>query len=298
MDRYTIVNNAYSGSSITYSTCEPPKLTSTTLNTNEITWDKLVTRTRHTTSIDTIPGTTSTTRVDTTQTYKCEMYTYTTTTMVNKDEYMSFYINRNLATYVPSNYVASDGYQNRIYTDSYTAIISDSLPSEHISISVQNAYFNKSTASHSDSWSWTATMLGYSYTTTSWIERLPIPSGPYGVIQYVEIPRFSGGYVAYKYNTTLSNSSSTVYTDSQSYHELGVSSMYLSLRTASQNNTATFRFTTSKDGCPTMSVVVNNSTINTVVLTNQNFNLASSLFYLGTMNVNLTTRVSGEREVR
>lgn len=296
MDRYTIVNNAYSGSSITYSTCEPPKLTSTTLNTNEITWDKLVTRTRHTTSIDTIPGTTSTTRVDTTQTYKCEMYTYTTTTMVNKDEYMSFYINRNSATYVPSNYVASDGYQNRIYTDSYTAIISDSLPSEHISISVQNAYFNKSTASHSDSWSWTATMLGYSYSLRTWVSTMYFPMGTSFTI--ITMPGMSGTYVPYTYPVTLSNSSSTVYTDTQFYHGLGVSTMSLSLRTASQNNTATFRFTTSKGGCPTMSVVVNNSTINTVVLTNQNFNLASSLFYLGTMNVNLTTRVSGEREVR
>ena len=70
MVRYTIENNKYEGNRIKYSSCESPKLTSTTLNTNVITWDKLVTKTRHTTSLDTIPGTTSTTRVDTTQTYK------------------------------------------------------------------------------------------------------------------------------------------------------------------------------------------------------------------------------------
>ena len=81
MVRYTIENNKYEGNRINYSSCESPKLTSTTLNTNVITWDKLVTKTRHTTSLDTIPGTTSTTRVDTTQTYKCEIYTFTATTM-------------------------------------------------------------------------------------------------------------------------------------------------------------------------------------------------------------------------
>ena len=41
MVRYTIENNKYEGNRINYSSCESPKLTSTTLNTNVITWDKL-----------------------------------------------------------------------------------------------------------------------------------------------------------------------------------------------------------------------------------------------------------------
>ena len=145
MVRYTIENNKYEGNRINYSSCESPKLTSTTLNTNVITWDKLVTKTRHTTSLDTIQGTTSTTRVDTTQTYKCEIYTFTSTTNANKDEYMSFYVARNTASYTPPNYNAEDGYANRRYTDSYTAIISDSVSNGKISITVQNGYKNQST---------------------------------------------------------------------------------------------------------------------------------------------------------
>ena len=180
MVRYTIENNKYEGNRINYSSCESPKLTSTTLNTNVITWDKLVTKTRHTTSLDTIPGTTTTTRVDTTQTYKCEIYTFTATTNVNKDEYMSFFVARNTASYTPPNYNAEDGYVNRRYTDSYTAIISDSVPNGKISITVQNGYKNQSSGSSSSSGSWT-------YDTTVWVKTFSIIDvSYYPYFKYIE----------------------------------------------------------------------------------------------------------------
>ena len=196
MVRYTIENNKYEGNRIKYSSCESPKLTSTTLNTNVITWDKLVTKTRHTTSLDTIPGTTSTTRVDTTQTYKCEIYTFTATTNANKDEYMSFYVARKTESYTPPNYNAEDGYKNIRYTDSYTAIVSDKVPNGKVLITVQNGYKNQSTMSSSSSWSYKTTAMGYSYSPISWMDRMRMP-GAYGVIQFIEIPRFSGRDVPY-----------------------------------------------------------------------------------------------------
>lgn len=334
MVRYTIENDKYEGNRINYSSCESPKLTSTTLNTNVITWDRLVTKTRHTTSLDTIPGTTSTTRVDTTQTYKCEIYTFTATTNVNKDEYMSFYVARTSASYTPPNYNAEDGYKNRRYTDSYTAIISDAVPNGKISITVQNGYKNQSTWSGSRSWTYSTTAIGYIYTTTSWMERLPIPSGPYGVIQYVEIPRFSGGYVAYKYITNLSNSSSSSAKEAEPVHNIGTSSIsiplavgYTVLSSAStvitsytpvttggqttiqtlfinsstestivHGNTGSIAFTTI-GGLPKLNVLLSNSIINSAYVSFQNYNVESSLFYLGTLNVNATTKITSEIEV-
>lgn len=332
MVRYTIENNKYEGNRINYSSCESPKLTSTTLNTNVITWDKLVTKTRHTTSLDTIPGTTSTTRVDTTQTYKCEIYTFTATTNANKDEYMSFYVARNTASYTPPNYNAEDGYANRRYTDSYTAIISDEVPNGKVSITVQNGYKNQSTQSGSRSWSYSTTAIGYSYITTSWMDRMPIPS-PHG-IQYVEIPRFSGRNVSYKYGTTLSNSSSSSSKEVEPVHNIGTSSIsiplavgyttqgststvitsYISVVTGGQTtiqtsfinssttitiahgNTGSIAFTT-LGGLPRMNVLLGNSIINSAYVSFQNYNVESSLFYLGTLNVNVTTKITSEIEV-
>lgn len=323
MVKYTIENNAYDGGRITYSTCEPPKLTSTTLNTDVITWDKLVTKTRHTTSIDTIPGTTSTTQVDTTQTYKCEIYTYTTSSNVNKDEYMSFYIARSSATYVPANYVATDNYQNRIYTDSYTAIISDSISNGKVSITMQNAYNNRSTGSSSSSASgtYTYTYLAFTFTMDT----------------YYAYPYFTyrSGYQQSVGNSSTSSSTSGSWRESEAYHALGTNSVSLALNLGSTTQTSTttviqslipivtngttsmstssitsnttssvvygnntsFKFTTLKGDSPRMSVVIGNSIINSVILTNQNYNMASSLFYLGTVNVDMTTLVTGEREV-
>lgn len=333
MVRYTIENNKYGGNRINYSSCESPKLTSTTLNTNVITWDRLVTKTRHTTSLDTIPGTTSTTRVDTTQTYKCEIYTFTSTANANKDEYMSFYVARNTASYTPPNYNAEDGYANRRYTDSYTAIISDSVSNGKISITVQNGYKNQSTTSGSRSWSYSTTAIGYSYITTSWMNRMPIP-GPHGIIQYVEIPQFSGRNVSYKYGTTLSSSSSSYTKEAEPVHNIGTSSISIPLAvgyttqgststiitsytpvvtggqtiiqtsfinssttiTIAHGNTGSIAFTT-LGGLPRMNVLLGNSIINSAYVSFNNYNVESSLFYLGTLNVNVTTKITSEIEV-
>lgn len=333
MVRYTIENNKYEGNRINYSSCESPKLTSTTLNTNVITWDRLVTKTRHTTSLDTIPGTTSTTRVDTTQTYKCEIYTFTSTTNANKDEYMSFYVARKTASYTPPNYNAEDGYANRKYTDSYTAIISDEVPNGKVSITVQNGYKNQSTTSGIRSWSYSTTAIGYSYATTSWMDRMPMP-GTYGVIQYIEISRFSGRNVSYKYGTTLSNSSSYSTKEAEPVHNIGTSSISIPLAvgyttqgntstvitsyipvvtggqttiqtsfinssttiTIAHGNTGSIAFTT-LGGLPRMNVLLGNSIINSAYVSFNNYNVESSLFYLGTLNVNVTTKITSEIEV-
>ena len=294
MVRYTIENNKYEGNRINYSSCESPKLTSTTLNTNVITWDKLVTKTRHTTSLDTIPGTTSTTRVDTTQTYKCEIYTFTATTNANKDEYMSFYVARKTASYTPPNYNAEDGYANRRYTDKYTVLVADELPNDKVLITVQNGYKNQSTMSSSRSWSYSTTEIGYSYATTSWMDRMPIP-GQFGVVQYVEIPRFSGRYVPYRYVTTFSNSSSSSTKEAEPVHNIGTSSISIPLTTAHEN-TGSIAFTT-LGGLPRLNVLLGNSIINSAYVSFNNYNVESSLFYLGTVNVNVTTKITSEIEV-
>lgn len=290
MVRYTIENDKYEGNRINYSSCESPKLTSTTLNTNVITWDKLATKTRHTTSRDTIPGTTSTTRVDTTQTYKCEIIVITSTTVVNKDEYMSFYIARTSASYTPPNYNAADGYANRRYTDSYTIVVSDNLPNGKVSVTVQNGYKNQSTWSGSKSWSYSTTALGYSYTSTSYIQRIWFPQAS----TFLEIPHFTGGYVPYRYNTTLSNSSSSSAKETETVHNIGTSSVSMPMYVT---QTKTLAFTTVNGGLPRMNIIVNNSVINSAYLSYNNYNAESSLFYLGTVNVNITTKITSERVV-
>lgn len=322
MVRYTIENNKYEGNRINYSSCESPKLTSTTLNTNVITWDKLVTKTRHTTSLDTIPGTTSTTRVDTTQTYKCEIYTFTATTNVNKDEYMSFYVARTSASYTPPNYNAEDGYANRRYTDSYTAIISDSVPNGKVSITVQNGYKNQSSGSSSSSRSWT-------YTTTEWKKTFEIINVSY-------YPYFKYSEWWYRGLTEKSNSSSTSgsWKEAEPVHNIGTSSIsiplavgYTVLSSAStiitsytpvvtggkttiqtlfinsstestivHGNTGSIAFTTI-GGLPRLNVLLSNSIINSAYVSFQNYNVESSLFYLGTLNVNATTKITSEIEV-
>lgn len=330
MVRYTIDNDAYDGVRIAYSTCQAPKLTSTTLNTNVITWDRLITKTRHTTSLDTIPGTTSTTQVDTTQTYKCEVYTYTTSTNVNKDEYMSFYIARTTATYVPPSYVASDNYQNRIYTDSYTAIVSDSIPGAFISVTMQNGYNNKSSGSSSSSTSRT-------YTYSSWEIGMSTSSTRYpdGHGGWIDIPSFSMTSKTVLAYSSSSSSFSSSWKEGTAFHALGTTSIslplgvgyttqtntttmltnyytsvvsgstvsyssYVTSNTTSivaAGNTTSMKFTT-EGGLPQMSVVFNSSVINNAILSYQNYNIESSLFYLGTLLVNVSTQVTSEREVQ
>lgn len=332
MVRYTIENNKYEGNRINYSSCESPKLTSTTLNTNVITWDKLVTKTRHTTSLDTIPGTTSTTRVDTTQTYKCEIYTFTATTNVNKDEYMSFYVARNTASYTPPNYNAEDGYANRRYTDNYTAIISDSVPNGKVSITVQNGYKNQSTWSGSRSWSYSTTAYSYVYDVSTYMSTMLFPMG--SIFTTIGMPQIVTHTRYVQYSTTLSNSSSSSAKETEPVHNIGTSSIsiplavgYTTLTSAStvitsytpvvtggqttiqtlfinsstestivHGNTGSIAFTT-LGGLPRMNVLLSNSIINSAYVSFQNYNVESSLFYLGTLNVNVTTKITSEIEV-
>ena len=322
MVRYTIENNKYEGNRINYSSCESPKLTSTTLNTNVITWDKLVTKTRHTTSRDTIPGTTSTTRVDTTQTYKCEIYTLTATTNANKDEYMTFYVARKTASYTPPYYNAEDGYKNIRYTDSYTAIISDPVPNGKVSITVQNGYKNQSTGSSSSSGSWT-------YMDTIWVKT-------FSIIQVTYYPHFKyvEGWTKGITETSSSTSKSSSWKEMKPVHNIGTSSMsiplavdyttqgststiitsYISVVTGGQTtiqtslinssttitiahgNTGSIAFTT-LGGLPRMNVLLGNSIINSAYVSFNNYNVESSLFYLGTLNVNVTTKITSEIEV-
>lgn len=322
MVRYTIENNKYEGNRIKYSSCESPKLTSTTLNTNVITWDKLVTKTRHTTSLDTIPGTTSTTRVDTTQTYKCEIYTFTATTNVNKDEYMSFYVARTTASYTPPNYNAEDGYKNIRYTDSYTAIISDPVSNGKVSITVQNGYKNQSSGSSSSSRSWT-------YDTTVWAKTYSIID-----VSYYPYFKYIEGWERALTNTSSSTSTSGSWKEAEPVHNIGTSSIsiplavgyttqgststvitsYISVVTGGQTtiqssfinssttiiiahgNTGSIAFTT-LGGLPRMNVLLGNSIINSAYVSFNNYNVESSLFYLGTLNVNVTTKITSEIEV-
>lgn len=322
MVRYTIENNRYEGNRIKYSSCESPKLTSTTLNTNVITWDRLVTKTRHTTSLDTIPGTTSTTRVDTTQTYKCEIYTFTATTNVNKDEYMSFYVARTTASYTPPNYNAEDGYKNIRYTDSYTAIISDSVPNGKISITVQNGYKNQSSGSSSSSGSWT-------YDTTVWVKTFSIID-----VSYYPYFKYIEGWEKGLTNSSSSTSTSGSWKEAEPVHNIGTSSIsiplevgyttqgststiitsYISVVTGGQTtiqtsfidssttitiahgNTGSIAFTT-LGGLPRMNVLLGNSIVNSAYVSFNNYNVESSLFYLGTLNVNVTTKITSEIEV-
>lgn len=321
MVRYTIENNKYEGNRIKYSSCESPKLTSTTLNTNVITWDKLVTKTRHTTSRDTIPGTTSTTRVDTTQTYKCEIYTSTATTNVNKDEYMTFYVARTTASYTPPNYNAEDGYKNIMYTDSYTAIISDPVPNGKVSITVQNGYKNQSTQSSSSSWSGTYPYMQWfktsSFENVSWYPYITLRTG----------------YVVVESSSSSSSSSSTSFKETEPVHNIGTSSISIPLEvgyttsssastiitsyipvvtegqttiqtslinssttiTIAHGNTGSIAFTT-LGGLPRINVLLSNSIINSAYVSFNNYNVESSLFYLGTLNVNVTTKITSEIE--
>ena len=322
MVKYTIENNKYEGNRINYSSCESPKLTSTTLNTNVITWDKLVTKTRHTTSLDTIPGTTSTTRVDTTQTYKCEIFTFTSTTNAKKDEYMSFYVARNTASYTPPNYNAEDGYKNIRYTDSYTAIISDEVPNGRVSITVQNGFKNQSSSSSSSSRSWT-------YDTTVWVKTFSITKvNYYPYFKYVE------GWTIGLTNTSSSTSTSSSWKEAEPVHNIGTSSISIPLAvgyttqgntstvvtsyipvvtggkttiqtslinssttiTIAHGNTGSIAFTT-LGGLPRMNVLLGNSIINSAYVSFNNYNVEFSLFYLGTLNVNVTTKITSEKEV-
>lgn len=295
MVRYTIENSAYEGSKITYSTVPAPRLTSTTLNTEVITWDKLVTKTKHTTSIDTIPGTTSTTQVDTTQTYKCEIYTLTQTTVVNKDEYITFYIYRKSATYTPPNYVSSDGYKNKAITDSYTIIASDGIAGGAASVSVTNGYKNISTYSHSESNSWNTTVRVAIYIPPV-MGTKTIPAG-IGVPPITLPVIISSGYYSYEvHNTSYSTSSSTSIREGQALHILGTSSVSMPM-VSTNSNTATIVYTT-EDGVPTIVITGESRTLNSAYLTVANYGkVESSLFYLGTINASVTTNITSEREV-
>ena len=295
MVRYTIENNKYEGERISYSSCESPKLTSTTLNTSVITWDRLLTKTRHTTTLDTIPGTESTMTVDITQTYKCEIYTDTTMTRVDKDEYMSFYVIRSTGSYTPPDYNAEDGYKNVAYTDKYTALVADDIPNGKASITVQNAYKNQKTETASKSIVINTTIAKYYYNVDVSISTVIIPSG--NSFTTMGIPQFITRGYTLPVATTLSKSMSTYSKEKDPLHILGTATLTIPLRTSTAGNTGSMKYTTI-GGIPKMELLIGNEVVNSGYITNNRYNVQESfVFYLGTLNVDVETTITKEREV-
>lgn len=294
MVRYTIENNKYEGERISYSSCESPKLTSTTLNTSVITWDKLLTKTRRTTSLDTIPGTESTMVVDITQTYKCEVYTDTATTRVDKDEYMSFYVIRNTNSYTPPDYIASDGYKNVAYTDKYTALVADDIPSGKVSITVQNAYKNQKTWTYSDTYS--VNINTYKTVTSrsvSWFKGFVWEGGKPTFVIRPEIKKYTFSSF---YKTTTSKSSSNTTKETDPLHILGTATATITLQTNNAKNTGSMKYTTI-GGIPKLDIYLGSKVFNSGYLTYNGFNAESFIFYIGTQNVSTITTITKEREV-
>lgn len=295
MVRYTIENNKYEGERISYSSCESPKLTSTTLNTSVITWDRLMTKTRRTTSLDTIPGTESTMTVDTTQTYKCEVYTDTAMTRVDKDEYMSFYVIRSTGSYTPPDYNAEDGYKNVAYTDKYTALVADDIPNGKVSITVQNAYKNQKTMSASKSISFNTTIASFYYDASVSISTILIPSG--NSFTTMGIPNIVTRSYTLPVATTLSRSTSFYSKETDPLHIMGTATLTIPLRTSTAGNTGSMKYTTI-DGIPRLEVLLSNKVVNSGHITNNKYNVQESfVFYLGTLRVDAETTVTKEREV-
>lgn len=294
MVRYTIENNKYEGERISYTSCESPKLTSTTLNTNVVTWDKFIIKTKHTTTLDTIPGTTSTMTVDITQTYKCEIYTDTAMTRVDKDEYMSFYVVRNTNLYTSSNYNAEDGYKNVEYTDKYTAIVANDIPNGMVSITVQNAYKNKKTETASKSTSFSITSTSHYYDVSFYMSTILVPSGQF--FTTMGIPQFVTRTLNVPYVTTASRSMSYSSKETNPLHILGTASLTIPLHASMGGNTGSMKYTTI-GGIPKLELLLNNEVVNSGYLTYNGFNAESFIFYIGTQNVSTVTTITKEQEV-
>lgn len=292
MVRYTIENNKYEGERISYSSCESPKLTSTTLNTNVVTWDRVSTKTRYTTYVDTIPGTTSTTVVNSTRTYKCEIYSLTATTTISKGEYMSFSVSRKSE---PST--EHQGYGNMVYTDSYTAFISENIPNCMASASIMNEYFTTATYHFGTMVSTITIHIGYPGNSISLTSTTAVPNTATSIRRVnlgsssmsLSITRYSSQSSTLKSTTylvtvpnftqTLSNTSTIYYTQTYTY---------------TVGNSGTFAFTVNKGGAaPALRILSNNNIINSTYVSNSE----SLLLYLGTISVSLTTKTTSEREV-
>lgn len=231
MVKYTIENNKYEGERINYSTCNAPKLTSTTLNTNVVTWDRVSTKTRYTTYVDTIPGTTSTTVVNSTRTYKCEIYSLTATTTISKGGYMSLSVSRKSE---PSTEYNND-HRNMVYTDSYTALVSGDIPDNGMaSVSIMNGYLSTTTYNS-----------GITTSTFSSSTRYPGTS----------ITR------------TLTIDVTLTATSLRRFF-IGSSSMSLSI-TSYSTQSSTFAFTTDKVGAaPKLRILFNNNAVNSTYISN------------------------------
>lgn len=294
MVRYTIENNKYEGERISYSSCESPKLTSTTLNTNVITWDKFFIKTKHTTTLDTIPGTTSTMTVDITQTYKCEVYTDTAMTRIDKDEYMSFYVVRSTSSYTPPNYNAEDGYKNVEYTDKYTALVADDIPDGKVSITVQNAYKNQKTETASKSTSFNITSTSHYYDVSYYLSTILVPSGPF--FTTMGIPQFVTRTLNVPYVTTASRSMSYSSKEANPLHIMGTATLTIPLHASMDGNTGSMKYTTI-GGIPKLELLLSNEVVNSGYLTHNGFNEESFIFYIGTQNVSTVTTITKEREV-
>lgn len=292
MVKYTIENNKYEGERINYSTCNAPKLTSTTLNTNVVTWDRVSTKTRYTTYVDTIPGTTSTTVVNSTRTYKCEIYSLTATTTISKGEYMSFSVSRKSEPSTEYN-----GYGNMVYTDSYTALISENVPNCIASVSTMNGYITTATR-HMGTMESTITIhIGYPGNSISLTSTTAVPNN----VTYLRRVNLGSSSMSLSITSYLAQSStlmSTTYLVTVPNFTNTISKTstvhYTQNYTWAVGNSGTFAFTDVKGGAtPKLQILSNNNVVNSTYVSNAE----SLLLYLGTMSLSATTKTTSEREV-
>jgi hypothetical protein len=91
----------------------------------------------------------------------------------------------------------------------------------------------------------------------------------------------------------------TSYTPVVTGGQTTIQTLFISSSTEStivHGNTGSIAFTTI-GGLPKLDVLLSNSIINSAYVSFQNYNVESSLFYLGTLNVNATTKITSEIEV-
>lgn len=294
MVKYTIENNKYEGERINYSTCNAPKLTSTTLNTNVVTWDRVSTKTRYTTYVDTIPGTTSTTVVNSTRTYKCEIYSLTATTTISKGGYMSLSVSRKSE---PSTEYNND-HRNMVYTDSYTALVSGDIPKTGMaSISIMNGYLSTTTYNSGMTTSTFSSSTRYPGEFITRTLTIDVPLTATSLSRFF-IGSSSMSLSITSYSTQSSTLKSTTYLVTVPNFTQTISKTstvrYTQNYTQTVGDSGTFAFTTDKVGAaPKLRILFNNNAVNSTYISNTE----SLLLYLGTMSISATTKTTSEREV-
>jgi hypothetical protein len=103
------------------------------------------------------------------------------------------------------------------------------------------------------------------------------------------------GYTVLTSASTVITSYTPVVTDGQTT----IQTLFINSSTEStivNGNSGSIVFTT-LGGLPKLDVLLSNSIINSAYVSFNNYNVESSIFYLGTLNVNVTTKITSEREV-